>query len=151
MKIAICCLNSKYIHASLAPWCLFSALKGNYPHTEAMVLESTINNDIDYMINKIADGNFNIVSFSCYIWNIDKTLEICKAIKEKISTTIILGGPEVSYRAKSVLADYPFIDFVLSGEGEETYPELINALEKFETISVSAVPEDSLLREFLGK
>ncbi len=129
MKIAICCLNSKYIHASLAPWCLFSALKENYPDTDVTVIESTINNDIDYMINKIVDGSFNIVSFSCYIWNIDKTLEICKAIKEKTGTTIILGGPEVSYRSENVLQDYPFINFVLSGEGEETYPELINALE----------------------
>ena len=129
MKTAICCLNSKYIHASLAPWCLFSALKENYRDTDTNVLESTINNDIDYMINKIIDGNFNIVSFSCYIWNIDKTLEICKAVKERTGATIILGGPEVSYRANNVLTDYSFIDFVLSGEGEETYPELINALE----------------------
>ena len=128
MKVAVCCLNSKYIHASLAPWCLFSALKEKYADIDATVVESTVNNDIDNIINKIIDGNFKIVSFSCYIWNITKTLEICKTVKEKTGATIILGGPEVSYRAKNVLRDYPFIDFVLCGEGEETYPELINAL-----------------------
>ncbi len=128
LKIAICCLNSKYIHASLAPWCLFSALKEKHPEADATVLESTINNDIDYIIDKVTDGNFNIVSFSCYIWNITKTLEICKIIKEKTNTTIIVGGPEVSYRATSVLNDYSYIDFVLSGEGEETFPSLINAI-----------------------
>ncbi len=128
MKVAVCCLNSKYIHASLAPWCLFSALKDKYSDADATVFESTINNDIDYMINNIIEGGFGIISFSCYIWNITKTLEICKKIKEKTDATIILGGPEVSYRAKNVLAAYPFIDFVLSGEGEETYPKLINAL-----------------------
>ena len=128
MKVAVCCLNSKYIHASLAPWCLFSALKEKYADIDATVVESTVNNDIDNIINKIIDGNFKIVSFSCYIWNITKILEICKTVKEKTGATIILGGPEVSYRAKNVLRDYPFIDFVLCGEGEETYPELINAL-----------------------
>lgn len=128
MKIAVCCLNSKYIHASLAPWCLFSALKEKHADFDATVVESTINNNIDNIINKIIDGNFKTVSFSCYIWNITKTLETCKAVKERTGATIILGGPEVSYRAKNILSDYPFIDFVLSGEGEETYPELINAL-----------------------
>lgn len=39
----------------------------------------------------------------------------------------------------------------LSKEFKEDAKKLCNALEKFETISVSAVPEDSLLREFLGK
>ena len=128
MKIAICCLNSKYIHASLAPWCLFSALKEKHPIADATVLESTINNDTSYLIDKITDGGYNVVSFSCYIWNITKTLDICKAVKDQTDATIVLGGPEVSYRAKSILSDYPFIDFVLSGEGEETFPELINAI-----------------------
>ena len=128
MKIAVCCLNSKYIHASLAPWCLYSALKDKHPHTDATVLEATINNDVGYMINRLVDGSFDIVSFSCYIWNIEKTFKICKAVKEKTGAVIILGGPEVSYRASGVLTDSPFVDFVLSGEGEETYPELINSL-----------------------
>ncbi len=39
----------------------------------------------------------------------------------------------------------------LSEEFREDAKKLINALEKFETIEVSKVPEDSLLREFLGK
>ena len=39
----------------------------------------------------------------------------------------------------------------LSEEFREDAKKLINALEKFETIEISKVPEDSLLREFLGK
>ena len=125
MKIAICCLNSKYIHSSLAPWCLFSALKDKSNDVKAEVIEDTINNDIKIITDKIINGKYDVVSFSCYIWNITKTLEICKNIKTKTDSTIILGGPEVSYRAKNVLNDYPFIDFVLSGEGEESFPQFI--------------------------
>ncbi len=126
MKIAICCLNSKYIHTSLAPWCLFSGVKSELSDITAHVIEDTINNESSYIIEKIINGNYDIVSFSCYIWNITKTLEICKEVKHKTNSTIILGGPEVSYRAKNVLTDYPFIDFVLSGEGEETFPQFIS-------------------------
>lgn len=128
MKVAVCCLNSKYIHASLAPWCLYNALKEKQPNISATVIESTVNNDINNILDTITDGGFNIISFSCYIWNITKTLEICELLKDKTNSIIILGGPEVSYRAEKVLKDYPFVDFVLCGEGEETFPELINTL-----------------------
>lgn len=130
MKIAICCLNSKYIHASLAPWCLFSDVKSRLNGVTTNVIEDTINNDSSHIIKKIIEGNYDIVSFSCYIWNITKTLEICEKIKKESATTIILGGPEVSYRAKNVLIDYPFIDFVLSGEGEEAFAQFVDIYYK---------------------
>lgn len=129
MKLAVCCLNSKYIHASLAPWCLFSSLKSKLPEIEANVIEATINSDINAVAEKIINGGYNIISFSCYIWNISKTLEICRLIKSQTNATIILGGPEVSYNAKDILNKNSYIDFVLCGEGEETYPLLINALK----------------------
>ncbi len=129
MKAVIACLNSKYIHASLAPWCLYSGVKSfSKAPCEVKVMESTINKDTISFAENIIKENPQVVSFSCYIWNITKTLEICRIIKENSNAVIILGGPEVSYRAKDVLRKYSFVDYVLSGEGEETYPELLDAL-----------------------
>ncbi len=129
MKVIIACLNSKYIHASLAPWCLASGVKSfSESPCEVKVMESTINKDILSFADNILSENPQVVSFSCYIWNITKTLEICKIIKDKSDAVIILGGPEVSYRARDVLEKYSYIDYVLSGEGEETYPKLLDAL-----------------------
>ncbi len=127
MKVIIACLNSKFIHSSLAPWCLFSGVKA-YSETkpEVKVMECTINSNIVDFAESILSENPEILSFSCYIWNIEKTLEICEYIKSKSNITIILGGPEVSYRAKNVLENYLFIDYILSGEGEETYPQFID-------------------------
>ena len=123
MKLVIACLNSKYIHASLAPWCLLSGVRAySALPIESKVMESTINSDINTFAEQIINENPDIVSFSSYIWNIEKTLELCKILKEKIDCTIILGGPEVSYRAGNVLENYSFIDFVLSGEGENSFP-----------------------------
>ena len=127
MKVVIGCLNSKYIHASLAPWCLLSGVeafaKNDY---DIKVLESTINGNLHDFAQKIINENPQIVSFSCYIWNIIQTLEICKEIKEKLNCKIILGGPEVAYRPKDVLEKYNFIDIVLSGEGEWNFPLLLD-------------------------
>ena len=127
MKVIIACLNSKYIHASLAPWCLFSGVREFCAcSVNAKVMETTINSDINAFAEQIISERPDIVSFSSYIWNIEKTLELCKVLKEKISCTIILGGPEVSYRAKNILDNHSFVDFVLSGEGEKSFPKFID-------------------------
>lgn len=127
MKVIISCLNSKYVHASLSPWCLISGVrefaKNEY---DISVMESTINGDIYDFANKIIKEKPDVVAFSSYIWNITKTLEICKKIKENHSCKIVLGGPEVAYRPKDVLEKYNYIDFVLSGEGEWTFPDFLD-------------------------
>ena len=127
LKVVIACLNSKYIHASLAPWCLYSGVRSFCDDSiDAKVMESTINSDVRLFAENIMAEKPQIVSFSSYIWNIEKTLELCRILKNGIDCTVILGGPEVSYRAQNVLADYPYIDFVLSGEGEYTFPLFLN-------------------------
>ena len=134
MNVSICCLSAKYIHASLAPWCLYSSIKENYPNINAMVIESTINVDSAENESKILDSNPDIISFTCYIWNIEKTLELCSKLKNKTKAIIILGGPEVSYRPKDILTNHPYIDYVLSGEGEETYPLFVDKISKKQSV-----------------
>ena len=127
MKVIIGCLNSKYIHASLAPWCLLSGVKAFAKNDyDAKVFESTINGNIHDFAQKIIDENPQVISFCCYIWNITGTLEICKEIKENLDCKIVLGGPEVAYRPQDILEKYDFIDFVLSGEGEWNFPLLLD-------------------------
>ncbi|MBP3560299.1 MAG: B12-binding domain-containing radical SAM protein [Clostridia bacterium] len=136
MKVVIACLNSKYIHSSLAPWCLASGVKaycGN--DVDFKVMEATINGDIDEFASRIIAEKPDVVSFSCYIWNVLKTIEACSLVKEKLRCKIIVGGPEVSYRADDVLNKYSFVDYVLCGEGEETFPELINKIKACENYS----------------
>lgn len=127
MKLIIGCLNSKYIHASLSPWCLLAGVR-EFAKTDitASVTESTINANLDDFIQSIDQAD--VYAFSCYIWNIEQTLCVCKKLKEAFDCKIILGGPEVAYRASEILNTYTHIDFVLSGEGEFNFPKLIDAI-----------------------
>lgn len=138
-NVIISVLNSKYIHSALAPWCLFTTAKEKCKGINLKVIEGTINEDPDTFCQKITAEKPDILSFSCYIWNIKETLYICQKVKETLGNLkIILGGPEVAYNCKDILSSYPFVDFVLSGEGEISYSELINALlenEPFDRIS----------------
>ena len=129
MKVIIACLNSKYVHASLSPWCLLAGVREfSRNGYDVSVAESTINSDMKAFAQKIINEKPDVVAFSCYIWNITKTLEICSIIKKNHCCKIVLGGPEVAYRQKDVLEKYDFVDFVLSGEGEWTFPDFLDNL-----------------------
>ena len=127
MNLIIGCLNSKYIHASLSPWCLLVGVREfGKSDVNATVVESTINADLDELSESVNAAD--VYAFSCYIWNIEQTLYVCRKLKEKHDCKIVLGGPEVAYRASDILEKYDFADFVLSGEGEFNFPKLIDAL-----------------------
>lgn len=130
MKALICTLNSKYIHSCLAPWCLYSACKTYCKQALSLkVFEGTVNENQNALLDRILSENADIITFSCYIWNVEKVLSLCEKIKlAKPGTVIILGGPEVAYRQRDVLENYCFVDFVLSGEGEIILPELLDCI-----------------------
>lgn len=138
MKVVISTLNSKYIHSSLAPWCLFTACREYCKEThDIKVIEGTVNEKIEAVLDRILTEKPDAVAFSVYIWNKVKTLDICREIKKSNpDTAIILGGPEVAYNQREVLEKHSFADYVLSGEGEIILPRLLDY------ISSGLLPED---------
>ncbi len=127
MKVIISCLNSKYVHASLSPWCLLAGVREfSKKSYDTLVMESTINGDMESFSDSIIKEKPDIVAFSCYIWNVLHTIDVCRIIKQKYNCKIVLGGPEVAYRSRDVLEKYDFIDYVLSGEGEWSFPDFLD-------------------------
>ncbi len=126
-KVALCVLNSKYIHSSLAPWCLYTSAEKSCGDGYCFsVVEGTINENPDAVFERIMSQSPDIVTFTCYIWSIRQTLSLCKRIKEADEgITLILGGPEAAYNQKQLLTENPFIDFIFSGEGEAILPEFL--------------------------
>ena len=128
MKILITTLNSKFIHSSLSIRYLKSYVKNEFPDIE--IQEYTINQNIDYIVGDIFKRNVDIVAFSCYIWNIEHILHISEALKlVNPNIKIILGGPEVSFDGEEIIRNNSFIDFIIYGEGEETFKELLIKLK----------------------
>lgn len=134
MKILLTTLNAKYIHTSLA----VRNLKKSCEAYDVSVREYTINDNIDSVIADIYSEHADIVTFGCYIWNISKVLYICECLKKAEPSIItVLGGPEVSYDSVDVLENNPFVDFVVSGEGELPLNRLFGEItggRAFETV-----------------
>lgn len=130
-KIVLCVLNAKYIHASPSVWCLSAGIKAYAAelYDRLRIVEGTINQPPNQTLQKIVSHSPIVVGFSCYLWNIKITLKLCKDLKKIYPDIIImLGGPEVSYCAKNVLLENPQVDYILSGEGEESVPAFLKAI-----------------------
>jgi len=128
MKILLTTLHAKYSHASLALPCL-AARCNDLAGVEINIREYTVNEPREHLLRQIVLEKADLVAFSCYIWNIEKTLGIVSDIK-KISpeTLIVLGGPEVSFETFDLMHKYPAVDFVIKGEGEDVFRQLAGAL-----------------------
>ncbi|MCK9216855.1 MAG: B12-binding domain-containing radical SAM protein [Firmicutes bacterium] len=126
-------VNAKYIHSNLSlqyirSYCQTKNISLNF-------LELNINDNIDKIINDIYLTKSNVFAFSCYIWNIEIILKICSSLKKIIpDSIIILGGPEVSYESIELMNCHKlYIDYIIYGEGEITFYELLRYLEDEKT------------------
>lgn len=122
MNLLLTTLNAKYIHTNLAIRLLFE-LNRDWPGLAWR--EFTIHQDQEEAARFCAE--FQVVAFSCYIWNITQTLALAVRIKVlNPSVQILLGGPEVSYEWEDVIAR-PEVDYIITGEGEIPFREFLYA------------------------
>ncbi len=136
MKTLLVGINSKYIHTCLAIWYLKASMN---EIDNITVREFTINDLQDNILSEIYREKPDIIAFSCYIWNIGLVLSISKELKKLLpDCRIILGGPEVSYDSEQIMLANEDIDFIISGEGEDVLPILVNDLytgtEQYKTL-----------------
>ena len=130
MKVLLTTLNSKFIHTNLAIRYIreYSRyLEGD--KYELFMREYTINNSIDFIMKDIYKLKVDVLVFSVYIWNVEDIVRLCENIKKvRPNIKIALGGPEVSYDCENAMKKYPFVDYILYGEGEVVYRDLMLSL-----------------------
>ncbi|MDO5345513.1 MAG: B12-binding domain-containing radical SAM protein [Lachnospiraceae bacterium] len=134
MKVLLTAVNAKYIHSNLAVYSL-KACAAKYAG-QVEIAEFTINQQRDYILQEIYRKKPDILAFSCYIWNISCVLETAENLSRILpETKIWLGGPEVSYGGEELLSRHPELTGIMVGEGERTFPELLeHYLDKSRTL-----------------
>lgn len=123
MRVLLTTFNSSYIHKNLALRWLYVAKP---EHVYAEIKEYTIKDNVSNVIDYIVENNFDVVTISTYIWNVNETKQLIDEIsKLDKNIKVILGGPEVTYEN-----DEWFeldIDGIVLGEGERSlWDYLIN-------------------------
>lgn len=117
-KVILAGINARYTHSCLALYCLKSALRGI--DVEAAVREFSINRNTEEITRSLVSEKADVIALSVYIWNSALVRELIPALHEQCGDALmVLGGPDVSYNPASWLEAFPFIDFIVTGHGEE--------------------------------
>lgn len=128
MNIILTTLNAKFIHTNLALRCLKAYAEPEY---HPSIIEYTIKDPTFNIVSDLYQKKPNVVGFSCYIWNIEETIKVIKMLKTvDPSVVVVLGGPEVSYDTNLWLRQIKEIDYIVVGEGEQSFKDLLDFLSQ---------------------
>lgn len=115
----------------LAAGFLSSALEaGHLPGIEVSILGPEIVDTLadTGLIESIVQTDPQIVAFSLYVWNVQRSLFIAAGLKRRLTDVkILVGGPEVTADNRWVL-EHPALDAGVFGEGESRIGEMVAAL-----------------------
>ena len=137
LKIVITTLNAKYIHSSLGLRYIEKYARGR---VDVDRMEFTINQEKLFILRELYEAHPDVVGFSSYIWNADDVLEIAQMLKSVLpAVKIVFGGPEVMYETADFFVRYPFVDYLVLGEGEEAFTLLAEALRDGRAVDVAGV------------
>ncbi len=138
MRIVLLDLAAKYIHSGLAVKYLAEVVKKDFPDT--VVIEETINRPDEKILSEVFRATPEVLAISCYIWNMESVWRLLPLFRTILpDTTIVLGGPEVSYTPKETFARAPEVDYILCGEGEMAFPHLLRHLTCNETLNMPGI------------
>ncbi len=127
MKITLFALNGSHAHSALAVRCLKTALAGG--GFDAEIVEGNLRDRTLSLLSRLAAQNADLYGFSCYIWNIGQMLSMAQDLKAiRPNCRILLGGPEVSFNVERFDA-LPFVDHIITGEGEGAILTLARTLQ----------------------
>ena len=90
------------------------------------------------LAREIAARQPDLLGFSCYLWNVLRSLHVATRARElQPGIRVIIGGPEVT-ADNDWLLHHDAIDFASIGEGEQTFCEFLRTL--LESGNWNAVP-----------
>lgn len=130
-QILLAALNASFSHTniavrSIALYCQNNLNKDKQKDDSFICFDEwTINQQTLEILRGILNYKPKIVLFSTYIWNIEIIEKLVRNLKSFDDNIVIgMGGPEVSFNAPQVFERLDQLDFICSGEGEETVFEI---------------------------
>lgn len=127
MQVVLSAINSKYIHTGLG-----LRYVGEYAKAqghEVTLIEETINTPILAVLEKIMAVPAQVYGFSVHIWNKPFAFKLIRMLRKlRPQAAIVIGGPEVAFDAERIFAELPQADYIVQGEGELVFSELLEYL-----------------------
>ncbi len=98
---------------------------------EPEIFETNINRPAAEILTEIQQRQPELLAICCYIWNMTLVEELLAELPRLLpNCLIVLGGPEVSFNGQERLKELPMVDYVVCGEGEGPFVELLSLLAR---------------------
>lgn len=102
-----------------------------------MVIDAFSENlESEELVSRIRAEKPDVVGFNCSTHTFLDTLSVIRKVKDALPESImVLGGYHATFTSGKILQEYDVIDFLIKGEGEESFVELLDRLERGEDLS----------------
>lgn len=133
-KVLLFALNSSYTHTNLAVRCIKNSLiSAGY---ECNIAEFNLKDKRRRVLEALAASDADIYGFSVYIWNAREMYSFASDLKRiRPDAIIVFGGPEVSFDVQEILGGHPYIDCIITGEGESAWEKLCAAYDRGDAVA----------------
>lgn len=74
--------------------------------------------------DRIAAGILDpdVLGLSCYVWNFRRQMKVARLVKQRYPDVLVVaGGPHVPDHPVTFFADFPWVDVLVHGEGEDAF------------------------------
>ncbi len=150
MKVLLTAINSKYIHTGLGVRYVGEYAKQN--GFDVQILEETINTQMLDVLEKIMTADADVYGFSVHIWNKTYVLKLITMLRQlRPKVRIVVGGPEVSFDAERIFYEQPAIDYIVQGEGELCFTQLLQYIADGEPLEAPVPAHIAYLDVLEGK
>ncbi len=124
-------VRASYAHASLALPLLHAACLARTPAPapDWRAVSATINEPVDAVAARVAAERPEILAGTAYLFTRGLLLEVVRRVKAQFpECRVVLGGPEFLGGNEPFLRRETAVNFILRGEGERAFPELLAML-----------------------
>lgn len=84
----------------------------------------------DEFVSRVMRERPDVFGINCSTHTFLSTIETLKRVSEVLpDTTLVLGGFHATFAAERILRDYPFVDYIVKGEAERSFPKLLERIE----------------------
>jgi len=101
---------------------------------EVAVVDAFCENlSIDELVSRVVEERPDVLGANCSTHTFLDTISVLRKVNEILpDTTLVLGGYHATFTSERILRAYPFIDYLLKGEGERSFAELLDSIEREE-------------------
>lgn len=87
-------------------------------------------------------GRVDVLALSIYFWNRQPSLRLAEAVKRRWPhCVVVIGGNDVTNQADAVFAETEAVDFLVHGEGELTFRDLLKEVLRSSASDTDALKE----------